>query len=73
MELLSPACRAISTLPIQGDRQVANLAMLVPRGGVGEFESAVHAAADAFEDDLAFRLNGPWPPHNFVRLELDTG
>jgi hypothetical protein len=70
--LLSPACKAISTLPIQGDRQVANLAVLVPRAGLGEFEAAVNAAAERFEDDLAFNLNGPWPPHNFVKLELDS-
>jgi hypothetical protein len=70
--LLSPCCSAISTLPIQGDRQVANLAALVPRDGIGAFEAAVQAAAAAFEDDLAFNLNGPWPPHNFVQLELDN-
>jgi hypothetical protein len=68
--LLSPSCRAISPLPTKGDRQVANLAVLVPRAGLADFEAAVDAAAATFDDDLAFSLNGPWPPHNFVRLAL---
>ncbi len=69
--LLSPSCTAISALPIRGDQQVANLAVLVPRAKVQAFEAAVHAAAESFDDDLAFSLNGPWPPHNFVELTLD--
>jgi len=70
--LLTPSCAAISAMPLQIDRQVANLAVLVPRAGVEAFEAAVNAAAETFDDDLAFNLNGPWPPHNFVQLELDS-
>lgn len=70
--LLSPSCTAISTLPVQNDRQVANLAVLVPRAGVDAFTAAVHTAAQAFNDDLAFNLHGPWPPYNFVQLALDS-
>jgi hypothetical protein len=72
VELLTPSCKAISSLPTQGDRQVANLAVLVPRAEVDAFEAAVSAAAETFEDDLAFSLNGPWPPHNFVHVELNA-
>jgi hypothetical protein len=71
MARLSPSCTEISALPVQGDGQVANLAVLVPRSGVTAFEAVVQAAAAAFDDDLAFDLNGPWPPHNFVHLKLD--
>ncbi len=70
--LLTPACSAISQLPTQSDQQIANLAVLVPRAGVEAFEAAVQEAAEKFADDLAFKLNGPWPPHNFVRLALDS-
>ncbi len=69
---LTPASTSIMTLPIQGDKQIANLAVLVPRTGVQEFESAVQVIADGFDDRLAFALNGPWPPYNFVQLELDS-
>lgn len=72
VEQLSACCTAISTLPIQEDRQVANLAVLVPRAGVAAFEAAVLAAAETFDDDMAFNLNGPWPPHNFVQLNLES-
>lgn len=71
--LLSPACTAVSPLPSQSDRQVANLAALVPRADADAFEAAVHAAAETFDDGLTFRLSGPWPPYNFARLELTTG
>jgi hypothetical protein len=70
--LLSPSCTAISTLPIHGDRHLANLAVLVPRSGVDAFEAAVQAAAEGFDADMALNLSGPWPPHNFVQLELDS-
>jgi hypothetical protein len=70
--LLSPSCTAISALPIHGDQQVSNLAILVPRASLKAFEAAVQAAAEAFDDDLAFSLNGPWPPHNFVQLSLGS-
>jgi hypothetical protein len=69
---LSGSCTAISLLPIQEDRQVANLAVLVPRAGVAALEAAVLAAAETFDDDMAFNLNGPWPPHNFVQLNLES-
>jgi hypothetical protein len=69
---LTPASTSILTLPTQGDKQIANLAVLVPRAGVQEFESAVQAIAETFDDSLAFALNGPWPPYNFVQLELDS-
>ena len=36
------------------------------------FEAAVGAAAETFDDDMAFNLSGPWPPHNFVQVELDA-
>ena len=70
VEQLRQSCTEISPLPIHDDRQVANLAVLVPRTGLDAFEAAVNAAAESFDDDLAFNLSGPWPPYNFVQLEL---
>lgn len=67
---LGPACVEIRTLPVGVEKEIANVAMLVPRAGVDQFETAVNELAAQLPDELAFTLGGPWPPHNFVQLEL---
>lgn len=68
--VLKPACCEITELPVRDDCDVANIAALVPRDGVGAFEALVEAAAAEFEDAFTFNLTGPWPPHHFAQLEL---
>jgi len=70
--LLAPRCNEISTLSVRDEKEIANMALLVPRTGVGAFEQAVDAAAKQFPDDLAFAINGPWPPYNFVHVALSA-
>ena len=41
-----------------------------PRDQIKEFETSVVEAARGFNNDYAFDFNGPWPPHNFVNVEL---
>ena len=67
---LGPSCADIRTLPVGQENEVANLAMLVPRDGVERLESAVNELAGQLPDELALTIGGPWPPHNFVQLEL---
>lgn len=52
------------------DREVMNLACLIDRNRRREFEHAIVEAAGAFDNNYAFDFNGPWPPHNFVEIEL---
>jgi hypothetical protein len=52
------------------DREVMNLACLIDRNHRQAFEQAVVEAAGAFDSNYAFDFNGPWPPHNFVEIEL---
>ncbi len=35
-----------------------------------DFEAGVIEAARSFDNHFAFDFNGPWPPHNFVEIEL---
>jgi len=67
---LGPSCAEIRTLPVGLEKQVANLAMLVPRDAVERFEAAVNDLAAQLPDEFSFTMGGPWPPHNFVQLEL---
>ncbi len=67
---LGPSCADIRTLPVGPENEIANLAMLVPRDAVERFAVAVDELAGQLPDELAFTIGGPWPPHNFVQLEL---
>ena len=70
LTMLGPCCAEIRTLPVGPEKQIANLAVLVPRDGVERFEAAVNDLAAQLPDEFAFTIGGPWPPHNFVQLEL---
>jgi hypothetical protein len=70
LTILGSSCAEIRTLPVGPEKQIANLAMLVPRDAVAQFEAAVNDLAVRLPDELAFTIAGPWPPHNFVQLEL---
>ena len=48
-----------------------NLACLLDRTSLGEFEAGVLEAAAYFDDNFAFDYNGPWAPHNFVEMEVE--
>jgi len=52
------------------EHEIMNLACLIGRDAQKEFEEGVLEAASLFDDNYCFDFNGPWPPHNFVNLEL---
>ena len=70
LTIIGPLCAEVSPLPLRADSDVAQLAMLVARDGVDDFEAAVNDAATQLPDDLAITIGGPWPPYNFVQLAL---
>ena len=57
--------------PPRSEREVLNLACLVDREQRHAFEQAVLVIASRFDNNFAFDINGPWPPHNFVDLSLE--
>lgn len=70
-EMLEPYCHEIKANSPRDERVVTNLACLVGRETLPEFEKGVFKAAGAFDNNYAFDYNGPWAPHNFVDIELD--
>jgi hypothetical protein len=68
--LLENRCAEIVVNKPRDERDVMNLACLVERDRIKEFETGVVEAARGFNNDFAFDFNGPWPPHNFVEVEL---
>jgi hypothetical protein len=72
LDVIGDRCvEAVSNKP-RDDHEVMNLACLVDRYGVAEFEQAIYEAARQFDEHYAFDINGPWPPHNFADLALRT-
>jgi hypothetical protein len=69
VDAISASCAEIIALPVRGEKEIANLATLVSRSGIDQFEAAVQASAAQIEEDIAFNIGGPWPPHNFVQFD----
>lgn len=55
----------------RNEREVMNLAFLIGQDAQKEFEDGVIEAARRFDNHYAFDFNGPWPPHNFVEVNLE--
>ena len=54
------------------DQMLANVAFLVDRERIPEFDAAVEALDGELGDDVRLRYTGPLPPHNFVDVEAGT-
>jgi hypothetical protein len=72
LKLIEDACSETLSLPVRDEKQIANLAILVPRASLTSFEAAIEAAAAQIDDDVVFDLSGPWPPHNFAKLNVEA-
>lgn len=70
MRLLQPCCTEVTANTPRNEREVMNLACLIDRDGQKDFEQRVIQAARLFDNRFAFDFNGPWPPHNFVEIDL---
>lgn len=71
-EVLRDYCEEIVENPPRKDTEVMNLACLVSRESVPNFEKGVIEASRLFNNDFLFDFSGPWAPHNFVELDLHT-
>lgn len=72
LEVLSPLCFETKENKPRNEHEVMNLACLIGRDKQQDFEKGVFAAAKFFDQHYAFDYNGPWPPHNFVDISLQT-
>jgi hypothetical protein len=70
---LEPLADAARTSDPVHEQMVANLAFLVERERVAEFDAAVDAlGAQLTDPEVRVRYLGPLPPHNFVDLASET-
>jgi hypothetical protein len=67
--LKSVAVASRSNKPI-GDRMILNAAFLVDRAQELAFDERVKETSRKYDEVLAFKYSGPWPPYNFVNIKL---
>jgi hypothetical protein len=63
-------CSEIKENKLREEHEVMNLVCLVAKTAQAEFEEAVLQTAGQFDDSYTFDISGPFPPHNFVDLDL---
>lgn len=69
-DILVNYCNEINKNKPKNEKMVMNLAFLVDKNGVERFEKGIYEAAGKFDNNYSFDYNGPWAPHNFVRMIL---
>jgi hypothetical protein len=69
MAVVGAACAELISLPVRDEKDIVNLAALVVRSEVDRFEAAVDGAAAQIDEEIAFTIGGPWPPHNFTQFD----
>lgn len=70
-DAISRSCFAIKRNRCSTEHDVMNLACLVGREAVKDFETGVFDAARLFDNNFAFDYNGPWVPYSFVTINLE--
>lgn len=70
-KVLSCHCAEVKRNKCRNEMEVMNLACLVAREAKSAFEARVFDAAKLFDNNFAFDYSGPWPPYNFVELNLE--
>ncbi|HET7324930.1 MAG TPA: GvpL/GvpF family gas vesicle protein [Halococcus sp.] len=54
------------------ERLIMNRSYLIDRDERMKFDEAVDAITDEYGDVLTVQYTGPWPPYNFVDIEIGT-
>ncbi len=54
-----------------GERMVINAAFLIDKSSVEQFDEAVNHYYEIYSQHLDFKYTGPWPPYNFVEVNVD--
>lgn len=67
---LRSVCRDIRVLPVQNEVTSVNVACLVERKSLSEFDKAIESLAGVFDDNHLLELDGPLPPFNFVDIRI---
>ena len=67
-----PSMRWVTVNPPKSEKCVMDLAFLVERARMRDFEERVNQVAGTFPACYLFDYGGPWAPFNFAELDLRT-
>ena len=70
LSVLSPVCVDIIKSSPHTDTEVMNLSCLIAADKREEFDSKIDEASKLLDDNFVIKYTGPWPPHNFSKLNL---
>ncbi len=70
LEHLTPVSQEWVENDLFDERMATNLAFLLDRKSQDNFDSAMQDLGKDHPGYLTFKYNGPWPPFNFVEMEL---
>lgn len=69
---LAEHCYEIKHNPPKKETEIMNLACLVEKEKLQQFEKALLEVSSQYNDDFAVHYSGPWPPHNFIDLVIEA-
>jgi len=70
-EHLAAACRDVTADDPKDEKEVMNLACLVPRDGMEAFETALMEAAEEFSEAFTFTYTDPMAPYSFADVAFE--
>lgn len=70
LERLQPLAAGVKVNAVSMDQMLLNAAFLLAVGRESPFEEALSSLDQEYQGRLRFRLVGPFPPFNFVRLPI---
>lgn len=70
LSVLSPVCVDIIKASPHADTEVMNLSCLIAADKRDEFDLKIDEASRLLDDNFVIKYTGPWPPHNFSKLNL---
>lgn len=70
-EALAPYSAQVASIDPGDERMIMKLACLVEKDRQQQWEEGVGQAAQLFDDHYRFDYSGPWPPYNFVDIDLE--
>ena len=67
---VKPVIRDVFHTPPRQEKTACELALLIDRARMAEFEEALRHMATLFDANFTIEYTGPWPPYSFVHLRL---
>ncbi len=70
LSLLSPVCCDVVKSAYRNDTEIMNIFCLISAARRADFEEKIIEASTILDDNFVIKYTGPWPAHNFSKLNL---